>query len=173
MKASLLLLLALLCLPACSRQQRPANVPEPLGFRADGQVEQRPAATGEEGRYPLLVGIRFDHAEALADNPSPVYPPELLALRLPPVEVPILMVVDAQGQVVRVTPLQEAEGVSPLFFEAVRSALLQWRFSPLVRWQGEKAEPLPWSERTIFVFRQVNGRAVPVAPQKASSGSLR
>lgn len=67
-----------------------------------------------------------------ADNPLPAYPPDLVDARLPPQSVSVRIVVDREGRVARVDPLESAGTPDARFLAAVREAVLQWRFEPFL-----------------------------------------
>jgi hypothetical protein len=110
-----------------------------------------------------------------ADNPLPAYPPGLVDARLPPQAVSVRIVVDREGRVARVDPLGEA-APDARFLDAVRQAVLQWRFEPfrVIEWAdgpdadgdgepdgqqvvGEQTRPFRFDMR--FRFEVVDGVA--------------
>lgn len=128
-----------------------------------------------QDRYALEQGVSYEQPAAFPDNPKPVYPPSLLPKALPPVTVSVQILVSAEGTVSEVRPAEPATGVDEaLFFDSVRTALLQWKFFPLVKvmeggpstvltvgdvsttYDGQ-ASRLPFSQTYRFVFSQVAG----------------
>lgn len=66
-------------------------------------------------------------------NPAPVYPPDLVARELPPVDVVARLSVDKNGHVeaVYVQPDPDHPATPPAFAAAVRRAAAAWRFTPM------------------------------------------
>ena len=128
-------------------------------------------------------GVSYDQPVALPGNPLPVYPPALLSQALPPLAVTVTLHVDADGRVTAALPLEAADAAQAPFQASVRSAVLQWKFFPLVRvrpggaptvitsgdtattYPGQ-ATRLPFSQTYRFVFSQVGGK-----PQVDATGS--
>lgn len=83
--------------------------------------------------YELSVGESASGSNLLQEV-APVYP-EAMLLRCPPsIEIPALVVVDAQGDVtdVRADGTIEANPARKPFVDAVRTAVNQWHFNPLL-----------------------------------------
>lgn len=104
-------------------------------------------------------------------NPTPVYPAELLALRLPPVELQAKLIVGVSGRVseVRVEPVKPGATTQP-FVDAVRAAAVRWEFAPLVidHWAPDAhggrhlvdGEAQPFSQDYVFRFECRDGKPV-------------
>ena len=54
----------------------------------------------------------------------------------------------------------DGDWYDPLFQEATLKAIRTWRFTPLRRVVAGKTEFLPTTEHFVFVFSQVNGKAL-------------
>lgn len=156
-----------LVVAGCQPATRPAPpAPEPAP-RAD--VSYRPVADGDTPRYELDDTQTALLPEQGRANPVPAYPPQLVALRLPPVEVRAMLVVDAQGRVsdVRI-PSSAADASGRAFDEAVRTATRQWTFTPLriYRWvedadggtHRDEGAARPFSQAYVFRFELRNGK---------------
>ncbi|WP_257386142.1 energy transducer TonB [Tahibacter caeni] len=167
------------CAPSPSR--KPAQPPAASVSR--GVVSDEILEAGAKERYAAEAGVSYDPPVALPDNPEPVYPPALLDRTLPPQSVTVALHVDADGRVVDVTPQATADPVPAPFLASVRSAVLQWKFFPLVRVRAGtgpgtvtigdvtttypgQATRLPFSQTYRFVFSRVGG-----SPQVSASGS--
>jgi hypothetical protein len=129
-----LLTAALLMLSGCAG--RPALTPTESPAR-EGEVSYRIESPGPEGRHALKMGQVMAAAPGpLADNPLPRYPTALLTRELPPIELGMLVTVDAQGRAER---MHLVPGTDPLpcqdcvaaFSAAMTETLLQWNFRPL------------------------------------------
>lgn len=118
-----------------------------LGMAGCATVARPPAKAPNEGSasYHMVDDGRMAHYKlALGDVATgggaiqrglPVYPPALLAACAPVVDVQVQVIVDTTGQAsdVRHYPAagDPAAPVSPQFFDAVRTAMMQWQFAPL------------------------------------------
>ncbi|TCI09192.1 hypothetical protein EZM97_22115 [Dyella soli] len=119
--------------------------------------------------YPLALGQIFTGGVP-RDRPAPVYPPELVAARLPPQSLEALLVVDTQGKVREVRIVDENDARQRLFARAVREAVLQWTFEPLraSRWAADvngtphdvDSEAQPFRARYVFRFEWTQGGPV-------------
>lgn len=89
----------------------------------------------------------------------PVYPERLLGKRLPPVVITAKVIVNTAGGV-DYAEIEDGDGFDPLFSDATLKAIRTWHFMPLRRVVGGKTEFLPTTEHFLFVFSQVNGKAV-------------
>jgi hypothetical protein len=157
-----------LAIAGCQSATRPAPALAPTSPpRTD--VSYR-AVTGDEPRYALDDTQTALSPEQGRANPSPAYPPQLVALRLPPVEVRATLVVDTQGRVrdVRIAEAASVDVHRHAFNDAVRTATLQWRFTPLriYRWvedadgsshRGEGTAQ-PFSQAYVFRFELRDGK---------------
>jgi hypothetical protein len=172
-----IVLLALLCLSAgCAHQGLPPTVETAAGSgRVLGDLLLDPAAAvAEPGEREV-----FEAPRQLAGNAMPKYPPELIQARMPPQSVVARIIVDRTGQVARVEPLPAVEAASeadPRFLDAVRTAVMGWRFEPfqVIRWvQGPdldgdgdadsetvgSVESRPFRFDMRFRFEVVDGKA--------------
>lgn len=158
------------CTSAPSRQHRVHT-----GVANQGAVRGELIEAKAQDRYALEQGVSYEQPAAFPDNPKPIYPPSLLPKALPPVTVSVQIIVNAEGAVSEVRSVERATGADDaLFFNSVRTALLQWKFFPLVKvveggpdtvitvgdvsttYQGQ-ASRLPFSQTYRFVFSQVAG----------------
>ncbi|PXV55401.1 TonB family C-terminal domain-containing protein [Dyella jiangningensis] len=130
--------------------------------------------------YPLALG-QVSTGAVPREQPAPVYPPSLLDRRLPPREVLARLIVDEQGRVseVRMAGEAPADADTRLFDEAVRAAVMQWRFEPLRvnQWAADAggnthvvgSETRPFSMDYVFRFAWKDGK--PVTDASASPHS--
>jgi hypothetical protein len=96
----------------------------------------------------------------------PAYPTSMLPACPPRVELPARLIVSAQGRVTQVR-LSPPPARQP-FADAVRQAMLTWRFIPLTitRWAADAnghshvvdSEAKPFSLDYVFTFRCEHGR---------------
>jgi outer membrane biosynthesis protein TonB len=158
------------CAPTPVRVETQTRPASNLGDVA-GEVVEAP----DDARYRPEPGVTFDPPVAFVDNAAPVYPPSLLPNALPPVVVTVALIVDGEGRVTEVSPLDANPSSDDApFHDSVRAAVGQWRFFPLVRVEkGEgktviavgdvsttydgKATGLPFRRVYRFTFRQVAG----------------
>lgn len=131
---SLSIISASLLLSAC--RSTPVAAPAPaLPNQGEVGAELLQPAVGT-ARMTLEAGQRFVFPNLGEDAPLPVYPPDLLPLRLDPVAVCVDVVIGADGNVRDVLPRSahcEAGDVSPhqaAFTDATRNAVLGWTFAP-------------------------------------------
>ena len=115
-----------------------------LGMAGCATVAQKPPNEGSAS-YHLIDDDRMAHYTlALGEIATggkttrqvpPVYPPTQLAACPPIVDVRVLAIVDTSGKVSEVRRYPAASGpaapIPPAFFDAVRSAVMQWQFAPL------------------------------------------
>jgi hypothetical protein len=166
--------LALLPLAAC--RHAPDRPPE----TRDGAVQVRQLPAQADDRYERTEDVAYETPAALADNPMPEYPPALLAERLPERSTRVRLIVDAEGRVAEIRPLDAtADTAADSFAASVRAACAQWRFSPLVErtrvpvettdadgtvWTEyrERRRGLPFHLDYAFRFAQVDGKAASV-----------
>ena len=144
-------------LSGCSKHTKLALPPDSTAQRI-GQVEHVIAPVDDDKRYKPIVGMTFVPAAPL-DNRKPIYPASLLSKRLSPVSVSVEIIVDAQGAVTSVKPVNN-EGVPQEFIDETVGAVGTWAFAPLEQFDGEKYEPLPYSETYVFEFTQIDGQPV-------------
>lgn len=119
-----------------------------LGLTACATVAAPPASAPNEGTasYRMLDDGRTAHYQlALGDTATgatpfrrvmPAYPPDQLAACPPLREVRVQVIVDATGRVgdVRAMPTGDDAPAPPdwqQYYDAVRTAMLRWRFEPL------------------------------------------
>ncbi|MHB1059340.1 MAG: hypothetical protein ACYC0F_15810 [Rhodanobacter sp.] len=155
----------LLALAGCAATQT-ARPPSPS---ATGDASWRAVAPPGTVRYQLAMGEVSSGATPFK-RVTPVYPSGLLAACPPPQEVPVLLVVDAEGAVgeVRVADEARADPARRAFIAAVRTAALQWQFNPLTinRWAADAdgnshvvdSETKPFSLDYVFRFECHAGR---------------
>lgn len=132
-----------------------------------GVASYRPLADDHMAHYQLALGS-ISSGAAPIDHPAPMYPGAMLAGCPAQIRLKTLLIVGATGKV------EEArfEDVPPdeaAFVEAVRAAVLGWRFEPLVirRWAADakgnthtvETEAKPFSLRYEFGFACRAGRA--------------
>ena len=72
---------------------------ETTAYTSNGAVSAEIIFAPEESRYKVTVGVSFVNPEPAALNPTPIYPPYLLAKRLDPIEVIARVIVNAAGSV--------------------------------------------------------------------------
>ncbi|WP_266151057.1 hypothetical protein [Dyella halodurans] len=146
-----------------------------------GETSYRERATAGMQHYQLALGEISAGATPLL-HPAPVYPPALLAARLPPQEVEALLVVDTEGKVndVRIADEAQADPQQRLFAQAVRTAAEQWTFEPLriSRWAADAngnphevdSEARPFSLHYVFHFAWKDGKPVTDASAPPDAG---
>jgi hypothetical protein len=172
-----IVLRVLLCLSAgCAHQGLPPTVETAAGSgRVFSDVLLDPAAAATEPGEREV----FEAPRQLAGNAMPKYPPELIQAKMPPQSVVARIIVDRTGQVVRVESLPAVEGAGEAdsrFLDAVRTAVMGWRFEPfqVIRWvQGPdldgdgdsdsetvgSVESRPFRFDMRFRFEVVDGKA--------------
>ena len=162
----------------------PVAVPgEPAGSRSgDVGVSDITALAAPSGRLVLADNQTFFLPLPAAGNALPIYPPTLLAQRLPPQVVCVEIGVGTQGDVIGAVPIAavaecplEAPGVQAAgdrrFLDAARNAVLGWRFDAAFRCEypndaartrqdrsGGRETPQAVSLAYRFVFEQRDGR---------------
>lgn len=161
-----------LLLSACVTSRVRQDVADPVRH---GDVDGELVEAEARERYPIEQGVSYDQPMAFDDNPDPVYPPSLLPRALAPVVVAVRLVVDGEGSVSEVIPVQPMDDAEyTLFLASVRTAVSRWRFFPLVRVVkgGQKtvitvgdlsttyngtATRLPFTQQYRFTFSQIAG----------------
>ena len=141
----------------------------------EGEVKGRIVTAESAEAYPQPErGESYFGPFEFDDNAPPQYPAALLARQLPPSTVRVRLVVDEGGRVTRCLPSGAATDF-PEFFTAVQTAVLTWRFDPLVKMEGGsgrttisyhgvsrhfqgKAYALPFSQDYEFTFTQRDGK---------------
>ena len=147
---------------------------EPVVQR-EGEVKGRAITSENAEAYPQpQAGESYFGPFEFDDNASPQYPADMLARNLPPSVVRVRLVVNEGGSVTRCLPADTANA-APEFFTAVQTAVLTWRFDPLVKMEGGagrttityhgvtrhfggKAYALPFSQDYEFTFSQRDGK---------------
>lgn len=137
---------------------------------ADKQLSHYQVSTGQAVSSPVMG----------SDNPTPVYPPQALALKMPTAKIHTLLIVGRDGRVREVRiPAAEAEGPTALFATSVAAATLQWHFTPLLisDWQEQPdgssrriaTTPKPFSQSYVFRFAIVDGKPQVITGDSAAS----
>ncbi|TYT25625.1 hypothetical protein FZO89_04770 [Luteimonas viscosa] len=129
MRAHLLMFLGLACVAGC--RTLPADPPEPVA-KVDVALVPPPAGA---------TRMQLDSSQAfvfpqLLESPMPAYPPDVLALRLPPLELCVEVDIGSDGTVTAVSPrsddgcrVPEASHAAR-FAAAVGQAVRLWRYDP-------------------------------------------
>ena len=130
-----------LMLVACATQQAMK-----IGLPRSGDVAMREVTTADEPSYAMAANEQWVAPSAFYENEAPVYPPDLLAANLPPIQVRVRVVVDEHGIVTDSVAL-EAPPDYPQFFAAVQAVVGAWKYWPLV-----KVVPANDGTRTEIVF---------------------
>lgn len=169
------LVVFVLVFSGCSSQ---ATKPQPLPqAKLSGQVTGGLIAAPASESYVAEEGAHYEQPVGSPDNALPAYPSDLLLQRLPPVSVQVRVVVNDLGKVTSVTCSEQATSSQLPFVEIVRSTLLAWKFTQLVKVipsntytalpDGEgsqfiypgKATALPFHQDYRFIFSQKDGKA--------------
>lgn len=137
-----------------------------------GDVSYRALIDPAQPRYVLEPRQSFSKPEPV-DHPAPVYPPELLPLRLPAQTFAAKVIVGADGRVVDVRMLAAPGASAPphadAFAVAIRRAVTAWTYTPLriVTWgetdrgaEARRVETRPFSLDYAFTFAVKDGRPV-------------
>ena len=152
-----------LLLAGCATTQ-PAPPP------ATGDASWRIANPPGTVRYQLALGEVSSGATAFR-RVAPVYPPSVLASCPAPQELPVQLIIDTHGAVgeVRVAGEAQADANRRAFIDAVRTAALQWEFTPLQisHWAADAegnshvvdSQARPFSLTYLFRFACTGGRA--------------
>lgn len=116
-------------LAACATVPPPA--PPPAGH---GQVSATLLVDPEARGAELRNGGDYRHPYLHSGNAPPLYPPELVALRLEPQTVAVRLVIDEKGAVASIGPSplrRSSEGPhAPAFEESVHAAVRTWKGEP-------------------------------------------
>lgn len=102
--------------------------------------------------YKPIAGVGFTYAPP-SNNKDPVYPESLLGMGLPPVTVSVRVVVNSAGEVERVDEL-ESTSEFPQFMQEVTKAIMQWKFSPLIKIENGIETPILYSDYYKFAFNE-------------------
>ena len=130
-----------------------------LGSSSDGIVKDISIIPANGSQYPEIPGATYLKIVPAPENAMPIYPEQLLAKRMPPVAIAVTTVVNANGSV-ESAEIEGSDGEDPLFEQATLTAIRAWHFTPLRRVRAGKTELLPTTEHFIFIFSQINGKAV-------------
>lgn len=164
-----LLLAALLVSGLAGCATVPAPPPPPPN---EGSASYHRVYDAHEAHYQLTPGAVASGGKP-SERVSPIYPPSQLAPCPPSVDVQAQVIVDTTGKASEVRRYPAAASTEtpapPAFFDAVRAAVLQWRFEPLQisRWAvdadgGEHkidSEAKPFSLLYAFRFECRSGKA--------------
>lgn len=127
---------SLLCSMAAACNPVPSRPPTAAPARSmQGSVDVQDMGADDTQRYAASANFKYVQALGYPENAMPVYPRDLLALRLPEVVVHARVVVDASGHVVDVLAVdgRDLGAKQARFFDAIRKACSGWRYSPLLR----------------------------------------
>ncbi|AFC84571.1 hypothetical protein [Frateuria aurantia] len=157
-------------LAACVHQIRPDHPSSVVEGRAS--YREQAQAGGGTARYSLALGESAIQPVAQIQV-APRYPVMLIPLHLPARDIPAQLAVDGNGHVYNVIVPGEATADPALqaFVAAIRTAVAQWRFSPLIIQHMaadadgnshvvDQSRP-PFSQFYVFHFELKNG--VPVS----------
>ncbi len=123
-----------------------AVAPERVSRAGDVGVSEITATVAPSARLVLGRDETFFMPLPARDNALPVYPPALLARRLPPQSACLQLGIDAEGTIVNVAPIVQvpdcpATGVvDRQFFDAAMTAARQWRFDAAFRCEYPNAQ---------------------------------
>lgn len=164
-------------LAGCAHQSaRPAAAPHNEGDASWHAVEQPDTV-----HYRLALGEVSSGGTAFR-RVTPVYPPALLPVCRPVVEVTARLIVDRAGKVTEVRPGNAASAAPDLapYLGATRAAAMQWQFNPLQisHWSADAngeshavdSTTLPFSVDYLFRFSCHAGRAEVSGGDKVASG---
>src|SRR5215468_7676660 len=167
---SLPLMLAVLLVACATQQVMKVALPR------SGDVAVKEVSAADEQSYAMSTNEQWVAPTPFGENESPVYPPDLLAANLPPIQVRVRVVVDEHGVVTDSSAI-DAPPDYPQFFAAVQAVVGAWRYWPLVKvvpsndgartdivfngyvstYQG-KATALPFHQDYEFTFTQKDGK---------------
>lgn len=142
------LLLASSLLAACATHPNPPEV-EQTGRSGQVGVRSIDKLMPASERMQLADNETFQMPLAEYGNPNPLYPPVLLAQRLPPQTICLRVAIGEDGKVMDSQPIDDAASgcprpaqTDPRFVEAARNAVAQWRFDPAFRCVYPGARPI-------------------------------
>jgi hypothetical protein len=117
-----------LALIACTRQTKLELVPPPPQTSVKYSAHVAPGTP----RYEEKEG-EVSNRPVPVEHPPPEYPSAAVALGLHRVVVSVKVIVDSEGKVseVRIPPAVDSAARPAVFDDAVRAALLRWRYVPL------------------------------------------
>ena len=145
-----------ICLLASCRTATTIALPSE-DFKHSSAVEIALLAEQGTDTYQVKTGENYLTPTPDPGNSLPTYPQNMLGKNIPAVTVIIKLVINKEGHPER-WEISDGNDVDEEFREAVGNAVMHWRFSPLQRIRAGLAEPLPFSLRYRFVFRQQDGR---------------
>ena len=142
-----------------------------------GQVSAASLDALPSDRYEVQPGVHYDLPLPLPDNPEPTYPSAMLTQHIPIATIRVRLTVNDEGHVYDVQALDHVEETKLPYLAAVRSAVLNWQYFPLVKVTegpgntvvtvGEtstnyagQAVKLPFHQDYAFSFEQLNGRGI-------------
>jgi hypothetical protein len=149
--------------------------PEPPESR-EGEVTGRVIGDETAEAYPVAqTGETYYGPFPFEENAPPQYPADQLARNLPLLIVRARIIVDENGSVTHCLPLADAADSTPEFFAAVQSAMLAWKFVPLIKTEAGpgstlitfhnstmrfdgKAQALAYHQDYEFTFTQRDGK---------------
>lgn len=141
-------------------------------------VAEVDTAVPAEMRLVLADNESFQLPLPDADNVLPEYPPDLLALRLPPRSVCLRLSINENGAVTDTAPIDQGPDcavgmdIESAFYAAAAQAAMSWRFDPAFRcifpegmephtacgFDGTLEVPQAVSLVYRFVFEQIDGQ---------------
>jgi hypothetical protein len=125
---------AIACLLCAALTACASAPPRPTTSKPQGSVDVRELKAVESERYDHAGHVDDIQPLAYPENVAPAYPADLLARRSPPTAVAVRLIVDTNGAVTEVQPLDAMETPGQkLFFGAISSTCRQWKFSRLIR----------------------------------------
>lgn len=157
-------LCGMLVLAGCASVGQPVTPPP-----RETAVSYREVLPPGQVRYQLALG-EVAVQPVIEANPAPIYPPELIAQALPPMEFTAQVIVNAQGTVDDVRVAGASGEPAARFAAAIQQSVRQWRFSPLTitHWAADAegnqhqvgSESKPFSQSYVFHFECRDGRPV-------------
>ncbi len=156
-----------LMLGACAHVDRKPQPPVAL-IEGQASYQARAHDDADTAHYSLAMGESAVQP-VVQVHVAPVYPPGLIGLHLPAQDIPVQLAVNGEGQVYNVVVPGEATADAPrrAFIAAIRAAVAQWRFSPLIiRHMAANADGEahlvdvsrpPFSQFYVFHFELRNG----------------
>lgn len=139
-------------------KQQPGTPVDPI-HQADGRVNARILDVPSSEQYRMAANGHFSSPTAFSHNPMPQYPEALLVRRLPPAEVRIRVVVDADGVVTSTSPVGDVGPDRQSFVDATIAAVTYWQFTPLYMTDEQgQWQKMPFHQDYAFTFTQVDGK---------------
>nr|GAT43064.1 predicted protein [Mycena chlorophos] len=118
----------------CSHVVKTAAASSAAVDNSTGASSYKPVITGDEKQYTVQPGQSFSKP-LLEKTFAPVYPPNLVPQKLPPLDLMAQVIVDEQGHVSDVRVQHDAttpDAEQAAFAQAVQQAAMRWQFSPLL-----------------------------------------